>query len=153
MSEASESSQSSAQCKQGRYLTELQRQAIIASVVSGQTQGDVAKQFGIHRNTVCALCKSVRRLVKRGKPVALKAFVALDRDRMRSKAAVAVEAGLDHEDDPYKRGGLGVQVLKGLGDFAPEQSVNVSAAWVQVPTGLQGLLEPGDPTGTTGGGE
>ena len=148
MSEASESSQSSAQCKQGRYLTELQRQAIIASVASGRSQISVAKDFGVHRNTVHALCVTVKPFVKRPDPSVSTAW----RDRMRSKAVVAVEAGLDCPDDAYKRGGLGVQALKGLGDFAPEQAINVSAAWVQVPAGLQGLLEPTDPAGTTGGG-
>ena len=39
------------------------------------------------------------------------------REKLKGKAITAVENGLDCPDDPYKQGNLGVQVLKGLGEF------------------------------------
>lgn len=37
--------------------------------------------------------------------------------RIRAKAVRAIEAGLDHDQDPYRQGALGVQVMKGIGEF------------------------------------
>ena len=42
------------------------------------------------------------------------------KERLKGKAVVAVEDGLECSVDPYKRCGLGVQVLKGIGEFEGE---------------------------------
>ena len=143
MREASESPQSGVQSKEGRYLTEVQRRTIIAAVASGRSQVSVAKEFGIHRNTVHLLCSTVKR------PSGTLPW----RDEMRSNAHVAVNSGLKCEDDPYKRAGIGVQVLKGLGDFSPDMAVNVSAAWVHVPAGLDEVIDLTPRSESTGSGE
>ena len=51
---------------------------------------------------------------------------------MKVKAVAAVNAGLDHPEDPYKRATIGNQALIGLGEFRTEQP-NVSVLVATLP--------------------
>lgn len=39
------------------------------------------------------------------------------KNRLKAKAVIAIENGLDWDQDPYRQGALGVQVMKGIGEF------------------------------------
>src|SRR5678815_5712261 len=81
-------------------------------------RSQVAREFGLHVNTVYRLVKAVKRVEKSGLSSDWKAGV-------KEKAVSAVTQGLDCKDDPYKRGELGNKVLVGLGEFKSGQDVNV----------------------------
>jgi transposase-like protein len=100
-------------------LSPAQKSAIIAAVATGRSKSSVAKQFGVHRNTVSALCKPVQAVTNPANPLA-KDY----RETLRTKAVQAVEAGLDCAKDDYKRGGIGVKVLAGLGEFKDTHQVD-----------------------------
>lgn len=141
MSEASElilppTSKSPAQLKHGKRLTETEKRAIVAAVgVKGSMQ-QVADEFGVHRNTVSELCKSVRDEVPNS------VLGASWRSQMREKAVVSVNRALDDDTDSYKSGAIGVNVLKGLGDFAPDQgNINVQQLAISMPQELVRLME------------
>jgi hypothetical protein len=46
------------------------------------------------------------------------------RKKIRRKAVKAIENGLDCDRDPYRQAGVGVQVMKGIGEFATESNHN-----------------------------
>lgn len=45
--------------------------------------------------------------------------------KIRRKAVNAIENGLDCDRDPYRQGALGVQVMKGIGEFKQEDAGGV----------------------------
>lgn len=56
------------------------------------------------------------------------------RHRVRSKAANAIENGLDCDRDPYRQGALGVAVMKGIGEFKTDEgNVKVNVLVNNVP--------------------
>lgn len=118
-----------------KRLSESQRRAIVAAYTVTGNQRLVAEQFGVHPNTVYTLVKSVRDVKH--------SVVSTDwRSDMRKNAVSAVNAGLEASDDPYKRAHIGVNVLKGLGDFAPDQgAVNISQLFASVPESVSRLLD------------
>jgi hypothetical protein len=116
---------------QSPRLSPAEKSAIVAAVASGQPKTVIAKQFNVHRNTVTALCKSVRAVDNPANPLREDY-----RESLRTKAAVAVEAGLDCTKDEYKRAGIGVRVLEGIGEFGQrfqvEGAVAMTVTWGQV---------------------
>ena len=55
----------------------------------------------------------------------------------RESSKKAVLSGLRTDDDPYKRAGIGIQVLKGLGDLLPDQSSSIPIWMLEMPTVMQ----------------
>ncbi len=109
--------------KTTRFLNETQRQAIIAEVASGRKQVDVAQAFNVHPNTVNSLVRAVR-------TAGTQAFSADWRTKQTTNAITAVDCGLTHDADPYRRADLGVKVLTGLGVYKSDTSsttVNIFA--------------------------
>jgi transposase-like protein len=105
-------------------LSDAARAAIIAAVAAGQTQAQVAKAFGVHRNTVYMLCKRVREDFQHPQnPLALDYKASL-----RVQAIRAVESGLKDKRDRYKQAAIGVKVLEGIGDFVSGHQVQVDGA-------------------------
>jgi AcrR family transcriptional regulator len=120
--------------------SEAERQAIIAERLAGVSVNDIAKRYGINPATVWRICKKTQETA---------AKLADDwRSKMRHKAIRGVNAGLDATDDPYKRAGIGVQVLKGLGDFRGDTDLNVVTLVSSSPAGLERVIDalPIDPT-------
>ena len=92
---------------------------------SGLSAPDIAKRLGRSKTTIMYHLNQLNR-AKRPAQDEFDATVA--RNTLRIKGYKAVEAGLDCDEDAYKRGSLGVATLKGLGDFAadnPSTSINV----------------------------
>src|SRR5262245_25062891 len=88
-----ESSQPLKRYKGQPVVPELQA-AIYAAVSTGRAQKQVAKDFGVHPNTVCKIVARVREEVD-SPANPLSGF----RDVLRSKAVTAVESGLDCKKD------------------------------------------------------
>jgi len=101
-------------------LTEKEKTAIIAERLSGVPVAAIAAKYGCERTTVWRICNQAQQTQK---------AVTRDWRENQVKLAVsAVNAGLKCPDDPYKRGNLGATVLKGLGVYAQDNSVNVNVA-------------------------
>jgi len=127
--------------KSGPRFTEADRRAIVAYYMTCGSIRLTAEHFDCNENTVCALVKSVRK----------SQFSPLSedwRENMRPRAVTAVNAGLDHTKDPYKRANIGVQVLKGLGDFRGDTDLNVVTLVSSSPAGLERVINalPTDPS-------
>ena len=118
-----------------KRLTPHQRSAIVAEVASGRTQTDVAKAFGVSSQTVWTLVNAVR---KQTDTPALARSQQNWRDSVVAKSQVAIDAGLDHDADPYKRATLGTLVMKGVGEWAGDNQVSVFVTHVsQLPADMR----------------
>ena len=142
MSEASESDLAPSKqslpkplASSSRFLTELEKRAIVAERAAGMLVKEVARRYQVDPATVWRVCKQTQ--------LAVKSPVFGDwRSDMRVKAIDGVNAGLDCPDDPYKRANIGVNVLKGLGDFAQDQGqVNVTQLVSNLPESVTRLLD------------
>lgn len=111
-----------------KRLTPAQRTAIVAQVASGQTNIAVAQQFGVHVNSVSRLVSAVRQQVK---------DTVLDRESRQAPqvkalaqvisddAKLAIHASVQDRDDVHKAAGTGLSWLKGTGELAGDNQVNV----------------------------
>src|SRR5262249_22669217 len=97
--------------------------AIIADRSAGMSCTAIAEKYGVDKATVSRVCKKFRQEVPQ-------AEMSIDlenwKQQLREKAIAAIDRALDAVFDPYKQGSIAVQVLKGLGDFAPENAVQVN---------------------------
>lgn len=115
------------QSGQGIPLPEPTRRAIVGAYSVNGSIAMTAREFGVHRNTVATLVKSVRHI--QNSPVN-KEWKSAQRER----AVRAVNAALDCEDDPYRRGDIGVKALTGLGEYRRENEgdANVNVFVTQI---------------------
>src|SRR5262249_30396873 len=97
--------------------------AIIADRSAGMSCTAIAEKYGVDKATVSRVCKKFRQEVPQ-------AEMSIDlenwKQRLREKAIAGIDDALDADFDPYKRGSIAVQVLKGLGDFSAENAVQVN---------------------------
>jgi len=98
-----------------RWTDPKTRQAIFADRSAGLTVRQVAEKYGVHPNIVVSVCKKFAKEDPRTELA--QGLLSGCRDRLEVKAVLAVENGLDCTENPYRRGNLGVSVLKGLGVF------------------------------------
>ena len=92
------------------------------------SNGEIAAKYSVHEITVSKIYGKFRK----GAPEAeISRGLAGYRDRIKEKSVVAIEAGLDDPVNSYKRAGIGVQVMKGIGEFVPDQG----------PVGIQMIME------------
>ena len=99
------------------------KMALVAAVAAGMSKSQAAQRFGVHRNTVTALCKAVSKVQNSANP--------LGEDwklRMRQDAVAAVTSGLIAKRDPYKAANIGVKVLEGIGEFISGSHMEVDAS-------------------------
>lgn len=121
--------------KSGPKLNESSRRAIISAYSSGLTQDQVAEQFGVSRNTVGYLVKSIRDVPNHSLS---KAQPQAWRESVIAKSQVAIDAGLDHDADPYKRATLATVVMKGVGEWTGDGQVSVFVTHVsQLPADMR----------------
>jgi len=117
-------------------LTESDRLAIVAARTQGVPVGELAARYGVHRNTITNLLAELKAGIQKTPQQEFDAQVY--RNTLRRKSYVAVEAGLDCQDDQYKRANVGTTVLKGLGDFdGADVNVNVQAMIAAIPEELR----------------
>ena len=100
--------------------------AIVSDKAAGLTVRQIAAKYDVSLNTVSRV---VRRFKDAEPRTELANGVAEGyRERLKSKAIVAIESGLDYDADPYKRAHLGVKVLEGTGEFVSGQHLQVDGA-------------------------
>ena len=111
-----------------RVLTEGEKGSIVILRHEGVPVKAIAEKLGRSERCVWTYLGNMRKNAK------AEGLDTVDwRENMRQKAIVAVGAGLDCEDDPYKRGNLGTRALQGLGDFAAENQVNANLLIATMP--------------------
>ncbi len=101
---------------------------LVASLVSGKTQRQVAREHGVSVATV-ARASALLRLSP--------ASISEIKQGMVVPAARAVHAGLACEEDAYKRGSLGVQVLKGIGVFSDTPTTSIQQIIMATPASMR----------------
>lgn len=115
-----------AQSRQGSPLPESTRRAIVAAVAANGSIINTAKEFGVHRNTVASLVKSVRHVA--GSPLD-KSWRAKLYEQMPAASVAALERSINDTVDIHKAAATGVAHLKGIGvlnaDTQQLGSVNV----------------------------
>lgn len=106
-------------------ISEPHKRAILAAVVSGSTQVDAAKQFGVHPNTVSAIVKSVRAVQNASVGDWRRKLV----DELPAKSVAAIERSVSDQEDVHRAANTALAHLKGIGVLAPDAG---SGASVQV---------------------
>jgi hypothetical protein len=111
-------------------LSEQEKAAIILMHGKGMTYQAIADKTGKTRQAVHKFITKVHKAAETVIP-------EQDwKEVMRDKAIVAINAGLDHDEDPYKRGTLGIQAAKGLGVLQPDGAqIQINTLMASVPPG------------------
>jgi hypothetical protein len=102
------------------------RKAVIALRTAGVSNVEVAKRFHLHAVTTSRIFCKVREAVQKDAASEAEELASYARN-LRENAYRAVEAGLKDLSEPHMAARLGVQVLRGFGEFERDESaVNVS---------------------------
>lgn len=106
----------------GSYISPAKKKSstrtlIIAEHMNGLSFRQIAERLNVSVSTVATVWKEFESTTR-----ASTESVQQFRERITNKAYDAVNDGLDCTDDPYKRASLGVQVLKGVGEFENDTS-------------------------------
>jgi hypothetical protein len=100
------------------------QRAIIADRASGLSCREIGKKYDVDSSTVSRICRRFRE--ESPESELAKDPVADYRSRLKTKSIRAIDAGLDDQSDNYKRGHLGVSVMKGIGEFEIDRGVHVT---------------------------
>jgi len=123
-----------------KRITPAQRSAIVAEYASGKTIGQVAQQFGVHRNSVSVMVNNVRKQANSPAlathAVQTKALAQLISD----EAKLAVQRSVQDLVDVHKAAGTGLSWLKGTGELNGDgTTVNVFVGAIrELPADLRG---------------
>lgn len=103
-----------------RELNDAERTAILSMSGDGQSAAEIARTLKRNAVTVSKVINEARELTKKlGIP-------STDwRETMQGKAIVAINAGLDATDDPYRRATVGLSAAKGLGILEQDAALSV----------------------------
>ena len=106
--------------------------AIVADRIVGLTPTEIGKKYGIHPNTVIRKCKEFIAAEPHSELAKIREADSLDnyRERLKTKAITAIEAGLDCTDDQYKRATVGCRTMEGIGEFKTPGQMQVNMALV-----------------------
>lgn len=111
------------------WLSEQKKVAILADSVV-MTKAQLSRKYCVHARTITRVLEKAKEELP---SCAATQNVQECRERIRGAAYVALEDGLQHKADPYRRGALGVAALKGLGEFQTEGQTTVNALIARVP--------------------
>ncbi len=92
--------------------------AVIIDRIAGLSTVEIAQKYKLHRVTVSRICSRARREAPQSEFANPNADYRVE---LKGKAITAVKAGLDDPRDSYKRAGVGIQTLKGIGEFQGDQ--------------------------------
>lgn len=109
-----------------RTFTEPEKLAMIQMRAQGHTLPEIARTMGKTVRGCAYFFAKVRAKQKDAPEYDYKAD-------LEQRAVKAVRVGLDAKRDPYKRAGVGIAVLKGIGVFNAENQVNINALVNAVP--------------------
>ena len=102
------------------------KQAICADAVAGLRIKEIAQKHGCHRVTVSKVLARFRKEV----PDSILANPEMNyRARLKGKSIKALDSALDCDLDAYKRGGIALQVMKGIGEFEKDTAVGFSISF------------------------
>jgi hypothetical protein len=124
------------------------KQSICADRVAGLRVQEIAEKHRLHRVTVSRVLSRFRR----ESPDSILADPEGNyRERLKGKSIKALDAALDCDQDNYKRGGIAIQVMKGIGEFQAEQPTQGVVVYLQVPEAWRDRYERAgrDATDTT----
>src|SRR5215831_14777788 len=97
--------------------------AIIADRSTEMSYTVIAEKYRVDKATVSRVCKKFRQEVPQ-------AEMSIDlenwKQQLKAKTIAAIDAALDSAFDPYKRASVGIAVLKGVGEFAQENAIQVN---------------------------
>ncbi len=102
-----------------RRLDTATKNAIIADRLAGIPGEMVARKYAVHEASVARIMMQLKKLTDVKSEV--HHTTADYRARLKAKSIAAIESGLDPDPDKYKAGNLGVQVMKGIGEFQGDQ--------------------------------
>lgn len=92
------------------------QQAILADRAIGLSRDVCAEKYGVHVRTVDRIFKAFKAAKEKTNPELGESKEVIV-NQFRRKAVKAVNAGLDCTKDAYRRAGIGVKVMEGIGDF------------------------------------
>jgi len=114
-------------------LTDLEKQTICAMRTQGVSNQKIADSLGLHPVTVS---KTYHSFLRAASPI-IDDLGDWRRD-MKILAVKAVKRGLTDESDKYKAGNLGVQALRGIGEFEQEgNTLNFQALINSIPANMR----------------
>jgi hypothetical protein len=97
--------------------------AIIADRSAGLSCSAVAEKYQVDKGTVSRICSRFREQVPEAE---MSVDLANWKEQLKTEAVKAVHEALRCEIDAYKRGGIGLQTLRGLGEMAGETAFQVN---------------------------
>lgn len=114
----------------GPQLSPMTRQAVIADYVMKIQPEVIAAKHSIH-------VRSVYRIVRALKDAPIKPEISKSdsdiKTQVISECWTGFRAGINCEDDPYKRGTLSAIGLKGLGVFQPDNVTQINNLYASLP--------------------
>ena len=115
-----------------KRLTPAQRTAIVAAVAQGQTIGQVAQQFGVHRNSVSILVNAVRKQVPNSVIALQRETVQTVVQHISNGARDAIQRSVNDLQDVHKAATTGLSWLKGTGELAGDGGSTLNVFFSQV---------------------
>lgn len=110
-------------------FTDADRDTILMLHGAGTSYSEIGKRIG-------RSYQKVKTVIEEAKLVSLRAGLNW-RELMKDKAVSAVNDALDAKDDLYKRGSLGIQTLKGLGEFEADSGGNLTQIINSIPPDMR----------------
>ncbi len=112
-----------------RYMKvsdQMEKAIIVAISADGLKQKEAAEKYGVPLRTVARIWGKFRKTVTPiMEQVARESRIEFA-GRIVGKARDAIEGGLDAKEDPYKRAGVGIKVMEGIGEFQAPVQVGVA---------------------------
>lgn len=112
-----------------RPMTDAEKMTICMLYGQGLTDVEIGEKVSRSANSIRSVLHQVKKFSKTS-------GCKIDwREDLKEKSVQAIRAGLVHPKDPYKAAGIGVQTLKGLGEFESEGQVHIAALLNGIPEG------------------
>lgn len=106
-------------------------QAVIDAKLAGMPVKDICRKYGISQGTLYNWWNAFQRgeqvcntkvTNKLGNAPSLASTASDYKQSLKAKSIQAITAGLDDDSDNYKRANIGVQIMKGIGEFTENHS-------------------------------
>lgn len=113
-------------------LTPEAEKAIIADKVAGSTNAAIALRYQVSEHTVSRVYRQFISAANRARKLSDEPPEIFHK-KIRAKAVTAIESGLVCNKDPYRRAGVGIKVMQGIGEFKGDNAsvINNNFALVQ----------------------
>ena len=126
-------------------ITEVQKRSICADLASGLGPSDCAAKYQVSRRSIYNIKQSLYDAPV--KPVISQSFTDWKRE-LKELAIPALKNSLLGEKEVHKAAGTAIQVLKGIGEFAADNSTAVAVHFGAMPEGFADRYNTLDITNT-----